>query len=278
MRAGFIISVCGHVAMLGWGVISLPSPKSLDASNIEMVPIDFVTVDQLTRLNLGVTTAEAREEVEPEPPPPAPEPEPEPEPEPPPPPPEPEPEPPPPPPEPEPEPEPPPPPPEEIAEPEPPAPVPLPPVRPTPPKPVVAEAKTEEELLSDKIAAIIDVSEPAAPTPPTLGGATGRSTERMTINELDALKARLIGCWHIQVTPPDPSELRVKMKIFLNQNGSLSQPPIILESGSSSFARTAAESAVRAVRRCAPYNLPPEKYDDWREIIMTFDPREQSNG
>jgi hypothetical protein len=35
---------------------------------------------------------------------------------------------------------------------------------------------------------------------------------------------------------------------------------------------------VRAVRRCAPYNLPAEKYDSWREINVTFDPREMFGG
>ena len=56
------------------------------------------------------------------------------------------------------------------------------------------------------------------------------------------------------------------------------QPPEVLEVGASEFARLSAESAVRAVRRCAPYNLPPEKYDSWREILMTFDPREILGG
>jgi len=303
MRAGLTVSVVGHAALLAWGIISLPSSNSLDASNLESIPVDFVQLDDLTRLNLGISTAEAREEIVPDPPapvvaelpPPQPVPDPEPLP------PEPEtalappelpsplPEPEPTPPDPEvlpepavaPEPEPPPPQ-EEVARPKTPAPIPRP--RPEPPKKtVVANAETKETFNTDEISALLDKSQPTGSTqpteqPPTLGSSTGSIVDRMTINELDALRARLAQCWNIQLAPPDPSELRVKVKMFLNQDGSLSQSPEVLEVGSTEFARSAAESALRAVRRCAPYNLPPEKYDSWREINVTFDPREMFGG
>jgi len=308
MRTGLTVSVIGHVALFAWGIISLPSPKSLDISNLEMVPVDFVPIDELTKLNLGITKAEAREEIVPDPPSkvvaevpppptPAPEPEPlppEPEPEPetamlppelPPPPPEP------PPPEPQPAPEP-------AVAPEPPPPPPAPPKeakksnkpipiprpRPTPPKTVVADAKPKEQPLdTDKISALLDKSQPTGSTtptetPPTLGSSTGSIVAQMTVNELDALRARLAQCWNIQLAPPDPAELRVKVKMYLNEDGSLSQSPEVLEAGSTEFARSAAESAIRAVRRCAPYNLPAEKYASWREINVTFDPREMFGG
>ena len=32
------------------------------------------------------------------------------------------------------------------------------------------------------------------------------------------------------------------------------------------------EAAVRAVRRCAPYSLPAEKYDTWKDVTFNFDP------
>ncbi len=49
--------------------------------------------------------------------------------------------------------------------------------------------------------------------------------------------------------------------------------PEILSGGGSSMAeRVASEAAVRAVRRCAPYNLPAEKYDTWAQVTVNFDP------
>ena len=42
------------------------------------------------------------------------------------------------------------------------------------------------------------------------------------------------------------------------------------------FYRTAAESALRAVLnpRCSPLQLPPKKYEEWRSMVLSFNPRE----
>jgi colicin import membrane protein len=36
----------------------------------------------------------------------------------------------------------------------------------------------------------------------------------------------------------------------------------------------AAEAAMRAVKACSPFTLPPDKYAAWKMIIWDFDPRE----
>ncbi len=65
--------------------------------------------------------------------------------------------------------------------------------------------------------------------------------------------------------------------------GKLVRPPQILGQGffssaHDSFYRVAAESAARAVRRCAPYNLPKDRYDQWSEIDLNFDPSQMLGG
>ena len=41
----------------------------------------------------------------------------------------------------------------------------------------------------------------------------------------------------------------------------------------------AAESALRAIRSCAPYNfMPAAKYEAWKEVEVNFDPREMFGG
>ena len=44
--------------------------------------------------------------------------------------------------------------------------------------------------------------------------------------------------------------------------------------GSGSAAETAFQSARRAILRCQGdgYNLPPEKFDQWKRVEMTFNP------
>jgi hypothetical protein len=42
--------------------------------------------------------------------------------------------------------------------------------------------------------------------------------------------------------------------------------------------RAVAESARRAVDRCSPLQLPPDKYAIWREINMSFYPEDAISG
>jgi hypothetical protein len=233
---------------------------------------------------------------EPEPPPepapePPPEPEPEPQPEPPPPEPEPQPEAPPP----EAQPEPPPPEPEKPPEPEPPPPeatpkpvhVPVPKVRPKPPPPTRVAKAEDKSFDADRIAALLDKdtapeqapSETPKPPEPALGAASSPSAgARMTATELDALRARLAECWNPPIGWTDPAEVRVVLLLSLNRDGTVAGTPQVRERPDGRYAQTAAESAVRAVRRCAPYELPAEKYDSWSEVVVTFDPREMGGG
>jgi hypothetical protein len=195
-------------------------------------------------------------------------PEPEPVAEPPPPPPEPEPAPPPP----EPEPAPPPPPVEKAEAPSDPAPVPK--SRPRPPR-VVAQAEPAPSDLSDKIAALLDQqkeSPPQSNTPASIGTRTGRDNAAMTQTELDALASKMRGCWSPPLGATGADELRTVVLIRLNRDGSLAGVPQIVSRPPGRYETTAPESVVRAIGRCAPYDLPSDKYAEWREIEFDFYP------
>jgi hypothetical protein len=302
MRAGIVVSTVAHLAILAWGIFSLPMPSPVDATDLEMIPVDFVEFDDITQMTQGLQTAALVEEVE-EPPPPPPEPEPPPLPRPAPPPPPPPPEPPPPEPEPPPLPAPAPPPPPEPAPP-PPAPspeatippppeeprvaqpltnVPTPRLRPERPEPAPAPEPEPEpaEFDVDRLTAMLDQPEsqpdpPPAPVErdPVAGTPTAPTGVTMTANELDALRSRLAQCWNPPIGFVDPAEVRVVLLLTFNADGSLAADPQLLEAPQGQFARQAPESAMRAVRRCAPYNLPAGKYDAWREVKVTFDPQD----
>jgi hypothetical protein len=101
----------------------------------------------------------------------------------------------------------------------------------------------------------------------------------MTISELDAFSAAVERCWTIPAGARNAQNLRVTIRLFLTQDGNLLRAPEVVDAarmnraGEETF-RAAAESAMRAVQRCAPYRmLPAQKYDTWREIEMNFDPR-----
>ena len=63
----------------------------------------------------------------------------------------------------------------------------------------------------------------------------------------------------------------------MNQDGSLLGVPQVVDTSrmSDDAYRVMAESAMRAVRLCSPLKyLPPGKYERWREVDLTFNPRD----
>lgn len=171
----------------------------------------------------------------------------------------------------------------------PPPPPPMPPKKPPPPKPVVqAPPKDQEERKFDanQIAALLDKRTPqrtwsAGETinnTASLGASRGNSAT-LSQTELDALRARLMQLWNPPAGASNPEELIVTVRIRLNIDGTLAGPPQVVSSGQSGFYMTARESAVRAVFRGQPFDmLNPSKYDAWKDIEITFDPRELGRG
>ena len=98
-----------------------------------------------------------------------------------------------------------------------------------------------------------------------------------------AIRRKVEECWSIPAGAKEAADLNVRLKIYLTLDGNLARPIELLdldrmhEPGQEYF-RTAVESAARAVRRCAPYELPKDQYDLWRVIEFNFYPREMIGG
>ncbi len=67
MRAGFVASAVGHLAILAWGLVALPAAERFEVANVESLPVDLVPIEDITRLRAGARDAEQREEARPEP-------------------------------------------------------------------------------------------------------------------------------------------------------------------------------------------------------------------
>jgi outer membrane biosynthesis protein TonB len=88
-----------------------------------------------------------------------------------------------------------------------------------------------------------------------------------------ALGAEIIRQIKPHWTPPsgaDSDQLRTKVTVRLNQDGSLASEPRVTQTGVTDSNRTQAalarERAVRAVRLAAPFKLPAQYYDAWKSI------------
>jgi colicin import membrane protein len=156
---------------------------------------------------------------------------------------------------------------------------PLPPKKPEPVKP-------QPKFDASRIAALLDKRDPRRHSAtgdtlshtPSLGMSTGRAAS-LSQSEIDALRARIQQCWNPPAGLADARDLIVVVRIRFNQDGSLSAEPTLSNSLSHPTFQIAAESALRAVKRCAPYSfMPIAKYDVWKDVEVTFDPRDMFRG
>jgi outer membrane biosynthesis protein TonB len=169
-------------------------------------------------------------------------------------------------------------------EPAPKPPPPLPKVKPAPAPEAKAEAPKKEEFDINKITALLDKRDASQASSPkgkvadkTVKGFGAQNA--MTVDLQDSLRSQIQQCWSPPVGAPHPAELVVEFELFLKPDGSVAQPPQLSgesESGAAhdSYTRAAAEAARRAIYTCAPYKLPKDRYSQWQDITLTFDPRQ----
>ncbi|MEL7151160.1 MAG: energy transducer TonB [Pseudomonadota bacterium] len=143
----------------------------------------------------------------------------------------------------------------------------------------VRQAETEPEPepdpapptnTDDAVAAALAESEttteaPAPSGPPLTGG------------EKEGLRVAISRCWNVGSLSTDALGTTVVVAVEMEQNGRPITGSIRLVSssgGSATGERQAFEAARRAIIRCGTqgFGLPVEKYDQWREIEMTFNP------
>ncbi len=95
---------------------------------------------------------------------------------------------------------------------------------------------------------------------------------------VEALGKQVDGCWQ---SPPGSGKARepvVKVRVTLRRDGHLRGTLQVLsrntggQAGADLFLPTG-DSALRAVMRCAPYEMPAPKFASWRVLELSFDPQ-----
>ena len=107
--------------------------------------------------------------------------------------------------------------------------------------------------------------------------AGGQSGPPMTSGERDALRVAVQQCWNVGSLSSEALRTTVVVAVSMTEDGRPVAESLRMlghEGGSADAARQAYESARRAIIRCGAngFNLPRDKYDQWREIEMTFNP------
>jgi outer membrane biosynthesis protein TonB len=150
---------------------------------------------------------------------------------------------------------------------------PTPPKKPAPPAPKF-DPHQVEALLNKQAATRVAAAGDIVNSTPSLGTPSGKSAQ-LSLSELDALRARLAQLWTPPAGAKNPQEIVVQVRMLLKPDGTLAAPPMATNSGSSQLFMAARDSAMRAVLRGQPYDmLRPEHYEQWKDIEVTFDPRD----
>ena len=154
--------------------------------------------------------------------------------------------------------------------------------KPTPDTP----AKNQPKFDASQVAQLLDHRDPRrqvasadAVNSQAALGAAGGSAAQLSLDEINALRARISSCW----SPPPginaSSKVIVSLRVLLKPDGSLVQQPALVEATPSPLGPPLAESAMRAVMSCQPFTmLRPEHYEQWRDLQLDFNPKELLGG
>lgn len=135
---------------------------------------------------------------------------------------------------------------------------------------------TPDTSVNDALAEAMagEQSDTAAP-----GTGTAETGPPMTGGEKDALVIAVKQCWNVGSLSTDALNTVVTIGVSMDQSGkpvSGSIHMIGYEGGTEVSAQQAYEAGRRAIIRCGQngFPLPPEKYAQWQEVEITFDPEQ----
>jgi outer membrane biosynthesis protein TonB len=96
-----------------------------------------------------------------------------------------------------------------------------------------------------------------------------------TYSVKDFIRAQIERHWIFDAGLLGPGDIQVSIHLVLNRDGSVSRSEIVDEQRHSADASylALARSARNAAWLSSPLNLPPGRYDEVRDIILTFNPR-----
>lgn len=100
----------------------------------------------------------------------------------------------------------------------------------------------------------------------------------LTATQVDIIKQTISKCWHFPVTLKNAEDLIVDIRMKLAPDGTVQSAEVLDKArmNNDSDFRIAAENAHRAVLdpNCNPLPLPTDKYDEWKELELRFNPKD----
>ena len=102
--------------------------------------------------------------------------------------------------------------------------------------------------------------------------------EVLTATQIDLIRQTIRKCWHLPAGLKNAEDLIVDIKMELDESGNVTKAEIVDKNRMASDPdfRIAAENAHRAVLdpKCNPLPLPKEKFDEWKDLELSFNPKD----
>jgi colicin import membrane protein len=118
-------------------------------------------------------------------------------------------------------------------------------------------------------------------------GTAAAQAQKNSTTWIGALQRRIASCWAVPAGLRDADTMQVRVQVRLAPNGMLQAPPVLVEAPPPSreaLGPAFAESAIRAIEQCQPYNfLPQADYrtgpgkNGWDFMEMSFTQRDLFN-
>ncbi|MCI5060791.1 MAG: hypothetical protein MRY79_06945 [Alphaproteobacteria bacterium] len=164
--------------------------------------------------------------------------------------------------------------------------------KPKPPEPKKEEKVEEEVVQEDQFLSVLkNLQDSEEVTEDTQGeGAKpdemsplAKFSQRLSASEIDAIRnalnAQFSGCWNLMAGAKFAEDITVSIKLIVNPDRTVQSARIADQwrYNQDSFYRAAADTALRAIRHpnCQVLDLPPDKYELWRDLTFNFNPATQ---
>ncbi|MGO9362196.1 MAG: hypothetical protein ACLP02_01875 [Rhodomicrobium sp.] len=126
-----------------------------------------------------------------------------------------------------------------------------------------------------------DPSKPWRPASTLQDQAMGVAGATGTMNAgtcADAILGKIEQNWILPIGALSAENTIIDLHIELRRDGMLARPPAVLNQSSSPVYQAMARAAISAAESGQPYRIPPQQYEQCRDITITFNPRDMYGG
>lgn len=142
------------------------------------------------------------------------------------------------------------------------------------------EKKDTPDEKTEKKLDLNDILKRTSPVQSNTKSRTPMERAKIAANLQGLIRSQVEPCWNVPAGARAAENLQVRVRVWLQPNGALARAPEIVDTArmSDNTYRAAAESARRAIQRCAPLKLPADQYDMWKDSELMFDPKDMLGG